>query len=50
MPAWSKNGNKIAFSRAQQSSFEIYVMNRDRTGLTNLTNHPADDFGPDWGK
>jgi Tol biopolymer transport system component len=26
----------------------IYVMNADGSGQTNISNNPADDFGPDW--
>jgi TolB protein len=27
---------------------EIYVMNADGTGQTNISNNPANDFGPSW--
>jgi len=27
---------------------DIYVANADGTGLTNLTNYPANDFQPAW--
>jgi Tol biopolymer transport system component/tetratricopeptide (TPR) repeat protein len=30
------------------TDFEVYVVNTDGSGLTNLTNHPAMDGGPDW--
>ena len=35
----------IAFVSDRDGNFEIYVVNADGTGLTNLTNHPADDGG-----
>ena len=27
---------------------EIYVVRADGTGVRNLTNDPANDWGPDW--
>lgn len=39
---------KIAFSSNRDGNFEIYVMNTDGTGITNLTNNPASDKQPDW--
>src|SRR3990170_6246104 len=35
---------KIVFYR----NAEIYVMNADGTGQTNLTNDPATDYAPAW--
>src|SRR5207253_1050739 len=46
-PAWSPDGQKIAFSHSFSScalcggSEEIYVMNADGTDQTNVTNSPA---------
>jgi Tol biopolymer transport system component len=45
-PAWSPDG-RIAFTRRDDIG-EIFVMNADGTGLTNLTNNPATDDGPAW--
>jgi Tol biopolymer transport system component len=42
-PAWSPDG-RIAFRRMG----EIFVMNADGTGVTNLTNNPAYDASPAW--
>lgn len=39
---------KIAFSSNRNGNFEIYVMNTDGTGITNLTNNPARDEQPAW--
>ena len=39
---------KIAFSRGPFGSREIYVMNADGSGQTNLTNNAADDRDPAW--
>ncbi len=51
-PALSPDGRKIAFSLAEPASgddWEIYVINVDGTGLTNLTNDPAfDGWRPAW--
>jgi Tol biopolymer transport system component len=57
-PAWSPSGSKIAFEGVGAGSFgdnDIYVMNSDGSGLTNLTNTPGDTWdereseaSPDW--
>src|SRR5437867_2713990 len=41
---------KIAFSTSRPSNgqYEIYVMNADGSGQTNLSNNPADDTGSAW--
>jgi Tol biopolymer transport system component len=42
-------GAKIAFMhREEKLNHEIYVINADGSGLTNLTNHPATDECPSW--
>jgi len=38
----------IAFQSNRDGNNEIYIMNGDGSGLTNLTNNPADDIGPVW--
>jgi hypothetical protein len=41
-PAWSPDGKKIAFSSSRDGDLEIFVMNRNGTGLSQLTvNSPA---------
>ncbi len=41
--------HKIAFaSERQGNQRDIYVMNEDGSQVTNLTNHPANDFKPGW--
>ena len=54
-PTWSSdkpncgaNRNRIAFESNRDSNFEIYVMNADGSGQTNLTRDPAADFDPTW--
>ena len=57
-PAWSPDGSRIAFVSLRDEpdpagcypdcNWEIYVMNADGSGVTRLTNDPAEDFGPTW--
>jgi TolB protein len=42
--AWSPDGRRIAF----EQSGDIYVIDVDGSGLTNLTTNPADDTKPAW--
>jgi Tol biopolymer transport system component len=39
---------KIAFMSYRDGDFEIFVMNADGTGVTQLTDHDADDWHPAW--
>jgi Tol biopolymer transport system component len=47
-PAWSPDGQKIAFRSTQNGNREIYVMNADGSGKRNLTRNPGKDFRPSW--
>ncbi len=45
-PAFSRDGQRIAFRSYRDRNAEIYTMNVDGSGQTNITNHPADDAEP----
>jgi WD40-like Beta Propeller Repeat len=56
-PAWSPDGAKIAFMTNRDDpdpdicfpcNYEIYTMNPDGTGQTNITNNLASDAAPAW--
>jgi uncharacterized repeat protein (TIGR01451 family) len=38
----------IAFASTRDGNYEVYVMNADGSGQTNLTNDPAADLDPVW--
>ncbi len=48
LPAWSPDGSKLAFTSNRDGNPEIYVINRDGSGLRRLTNHPEVDVTPTW--
>ena len=48
LPAWSPDGTRLAFTSNRDGNSEIYVINRDGSGLHRLTNHPAIDVTPTW--
>ena len=47
-PAWSPDGQKIAFQSRHGRQFDIHVMNADGTGKRNLTRHRANDGLQSW--
>jgi len=48
-PAWSPDGSKIAFHSNLGGNMEIYAMNANGSGQTNLTNSPTrGELNPDW--
>jgi TolB protein len=48
LPVWSPDGTKLAFTSNRDGNSEIYIVNRDGSGLRRLTNHPAIDVTPTW--
>ncbi|HEX4347045.1 MAG TPA: hypothetical protein VHZ73_05700 [Vicinamibacterales bacterium] len=48
LPAWSPDGNRIAFASNRDGNYEIYVMNKDGSNVRRLTNNPAADSAPTW--
>jgi TolB protein len=50
LSAWSPDGTMLAFTsnRDGGGNSEIYVINRDGSGLRRITNHPATDTTPTW--
>ena len=47
-PAEQEAVSQIAFVSYRDGNSEIYVINSDGSGLTNLTNNPAQDHAPAW--
>jgi len=48
---YSQNSNsngKIAFASNRDGDYEIYLIDSDGTGLTQLTNNDYDDTQPSW--
>jgi hypothetical protein len=47
-PAWSPDGTRIAFARSLGGHYDVWVMNADGSGQTQLTNGPRDERSPAW--
>jgi Tol biopolymer transport system component len=47
-PTWSPDGKRIAFQSDRGGDQDIWVINIDGSGLTNLTNSPSQDEHPAW--
>jgi WD40 repeat protein len=47
-PAWSPDGERIAFKTSRDGNTEVYVMNADGSAQTRLTDNPAEDDNPCW--
>jgi Tol biopolymer transport system component len=48
-PTWSPHGDRIAFSREVDGSFDLFVCRRNGSGLVRLTETPGvDELGAAW--
>jgi hypothetical protein len=47
-PAWSPDGQRIAFHSYRDDNWSIFVMNRDGTGFIQLTDAGGTDCVPTW--
>jgi Tol biopolymer transport system component len=47
-PVFSPNDRTITYICTANGNMDIFVMNRDGTGVKNLTNHKASDRCPSW--
>jgi Tol biopolymer transport system component len=47
-PAWSPDGEHIAFTSERDGNWELYLMNPDGTEQRRLTNTPEDESSPAW--
>lgn len=47
-PRWSPKGDKIAFSRKEGDTADVYVMDVDGSNVKRLTTDPAHDTLPTW--
>jgi TolB protein len=48
LPSYSPDGSRIVFMSTRDDNPEVYVANRDGSGVRRLTNHPAGDGSPTW--
>ena len=42
---WLPDGTKLTFTSTRTGTGDVFVMNPDGTGVTDLTNNPAYDYG-----
>jgi Tol biopolymer transport system component len=47
-PTWSPDGRQLLFQSNRSGNWEVYRINRDGTGLLNISNNPAWDGLPSW--
>ncbi len=47
-PVWSPDGTRLAFVLPTAYATDVYLVNADGTGFSNLTNSPSYDFWPSW--
>jgi len=47
-PTWSPDGRQVAFESDRGGVWDIWIINVDGSGLTNLTRSPEDERFPAW--
>lgn len=47
-PAWSPDGDRLAFRTSRDGNFDIYVMSVDGSAVSRLTRNAAQDDSPEW--
>lgn len=51
-PRWSADGRQLVFASSRDdpglTRMDIFLMNADGAGVTNLSQHPHEDFNPHW--
>lgn len=47
-PSWSPDSTQMTFVSDRDGPLQIYVMNADGSGQTNLTQTPSNDTNPGW--
>jgi Tol biopolymer transport system component len=48
LPAWSPDGERIAFATDRDGNWELYVMEADGAAQRRLTNTQEDESSPAW--
>jgi TolB protein len=46
--SWSPDGTRLAFGAFGENDLQVYVVNADGTGLTQLTHDPRTALNPSW--
>jgi Tol biopolymer transport system component len=47
-PAWSPDGSRIVFQRMSGTHFDLWIVNRDGSGLRPLTGGKGDEYAAVW--
>ncbi|MCD6442843.1 MAG: PD40 domain-containing protein [Thermotogae bacterium] len=47
-PCWNSDGTKIAYVGSTTDGYEVFVMNRDGSSKTQITNDTLNDYHPHW--
>lgn len=47
-PAWSPDGSRIVFQRINGTHVDLWIVNRDGSGLRPLTSATGDEYAPAW--